>query len=140
MNETMLTLAGNLTDDPQLRVLDSGIALCTFTVATTRRQYDPASGTWQDAGTMFVRCAAWRDCAENTAASLSRGMRVIAAGRLRMREYTDSAGVRRADYQLDAYEVAPSLRWASAGVTRRRRVEAREPAPGQEQPRAEAIS
>jgi single-strand DNA-binding protein len=116
--ETVITLIGNLTGDPELRFTPSGAAVANFTVASTPRNYDRASGEWRDGDTMFLNCAVWRQAAENVAESLTKGMRVIVSGRLRSRSYETREGERRTVFEVDVDEVGPSLRYASAKVQR----------------------
>ena len=114
------TLVGNLTDDPELRFTPSGAAVANFTVASTPRAFDRQSNEWKDGETLFMRCSVWRDAAENVAESLTRGTRVIVTGRLRSRSY-EKDGEKRTVIEMDADEVGPSLRYASAKVTRAQR-------------------
>lgn len=119
MNETTLTIVGNLTHDPELRYTPNGAAVANFTIASTPRTYDKAAGDWRDGATLFMRCAAWRDLAENVAESLHRGTRVIVTGRLNPQEWDDKqTGEKRRGLTLDVDEVGPSLRYATAAVTR----------------------
>jgi single-strand DNA-binding protein len=125
MNETQLTIAGNLVDDPELRYTPSGQPVVRFRVASTPRFYDKASGEWKDGETLFLTCQAWRQSAEHTAESLNRGTRVIVQGRLRQRSYEakDGSG-KRTVYELDADEIGVSLRNATAKVTKASRAAA----------------
>lgn len=116
--ETTITVVGNLTRDPELRFTPSGAAVANFTVASTPRTFDRASGEWKDGDAMFLDCSIWRQAAENVAESLSKGMRVIVTGRLRQRNYEDKNGNRRSVLEIDVDEVGPSLRYATAQVTR----------------------
>lgn len=118
--ETVITVVGNLTRDAELRFTPSGAAVASFSVASTPRTLDKASGEWRDGEPLFLNCSAWRDMAENVAETLTRGMRVIVTGRLRQRSYEakDGSGKRTA-YELEVDEVGPSLRWAQATVTRK---------------------
>ena len=119
MNETTMTIAGNIVDDPELRYTPSGQPVVRFRVASTPRYRDGQTGEWKDGESLFLTCQAWRQMAENIAESLTRGTRVIVAGRLRQRSYeaTDGSG-KRTVYELEADEVGASLRSASAKVTR----------------------
>lgn len=116
--ETVITIIGNLTADPELRWTQSGVAVADFTVASTPRTYDRNAGEWRDGDTLFMRCSVWRDIAENVAESLRKGMRVIVQGRLTQRSYDTQQGERRTVVELQVDEVGPSLRRARAQVTR----------------------
>jgi single-strand DNA-binding protein len=116
--DTQITLAGNLVDDPQLRYTPSGQAVANFRVASTPRFRDNATGEWKDGDSLFLSCNVWRQAAENVAESLQRGMRVIVQGRLRQRSYETKEGEKRTVYEIEVDEVGPSLRNASAKVTR----------------------
>ena len=116
--ETVITIIGNLTADPELRWTQSGAAVADFTVASTPRTYDRNAGEWRDGDTLFMRCSVWRDTAENVAESLRKGMRVIVQGRLTQRSYETQQGERRTVVELQVDEVGPSLRRARAQVTR----------------------
>lgn len=118
--ETIITVVGNLTGDPELRFTPSGAAVANFTVASTPRRFDKASNAWKDGDTLFLRCSAWRDMAENVAETLTRGTRVVVQGRLTMRPY-EKDGEKRTSTELEVDEVGPSLRYASAKVTRTQR-------------------
>ncbi len=117
-NETPITIVGNLTDDPELRFTPSGVALARFTVASTPRRFDKATGEYIDGETLFMRCAAWRELAEHVAESLNRGHRVVVAGRLRQSNWQTPEGDKRSSIDLDVDEIGPSLRWATAKVTK----------------------
>ncbi len=119
--DTTLTIIGNLTGDPELRFTPSGAAVANFTVASTPRMYDRNSGEWKDGETLFMRCSVWRDAAENVAESLGRGTRVIVSGRLKSRSYETKEGEKRTVVELEVDEVGPSLRYASAKVTKTQR-------------------
>ena len=116
--ETVVTVIGNLTADPELRWTQSGAAVADFTVASTPRTYDRNAGEWRDGDTLFMRCSVWRETAENVAESLRKGMRVIVQGRLTQRSYDTPQGERRTVVELQVDEVGPSLRRARAQVTR----------------------
>ena len=116
--ETVVTLVGNLTADPELRWTQSGVAVADFTVASTPRTYDRNAGEWRDGDTLFMRCSVWRETAENVAESLRKGMRVIVQGRLTQRSYDTQQGERRTVVELQVDEVGPSLRRARAQVIR----------------------
>lgn len=116
--ETVITVVGNLTADPELRFLPSGAAVANFTVASTPRTFDRQSGEWKDGDALFLSCSVWRQAAENVAETLRKGMRVIVQGRLRQRSYETQQGERRTVVELEVDEVGPSLRYATAAVTR----------------------
>jgi single-strand DNA-binding protein len=119
--ETTITIVGNLTADPELRFTPSGAAVANFTVASTPRTFDRQANEWKDGETLFMRCSIWRDAAENIAESLHRGTRVIVTGRLKSRSYETKEGEKRTVIELDVDEVGPSLRYASAKVTKAER-------------------
>ncbi|SDD20483.1 single-stranded DNA-binding protein [Auraticoccus monumenti] len=116
--DTVITLVGNLTADPELRFTPSGAAVANFTVASTPRTFDRQSGEWKDGDAMFLNCAVWRQAAENVAESLQKGMRVIVQGRLKSRSYETREGERRTVFEVDVDEIGPALRYATAKVTR----------------------
>lgn len=123
-NDTVITVVGNLTSDPNLRFTANGAAVVDFTVASTPRTFDRQSGQWKDGETLFLRCSAWREYAENIADSLSKGMRVIVQGRLTQRSYTpNNGGEQRTVVELQVDDVGPALRYAKAQVTRTPRQE-----------------
>jgi single-strand DNA-binding protein len=113
-----ITIAGNLTADPELRYTPTGQAVAHFTVASTPRYLDKASNEWKDGDSLFLRCNVWRQAAENAAESLQRGMRVIVTGRLRQRSYETREGEKRTVYEVEVDDVGPSMRTASAQVTK----------------------
>ncbi|MFD0035917.1 single-stranded DNA-binding protein [Streptomyces sp. NPDC127172] len=119
--ETVITVIGNLVDDPELRFTPSGAAVAKFRVASTPRTFDRQTNEWKDGDSLFLTCSVWRQAAENVAESLQRGMRVIIQGRLKQRSYEDREGVNRTVYELDVEEVGPSLRSATAKVEKVRR-------------------
>lgn len=119
--DTTLTIIGNLTSDPELRFTPSGAAVANFTVASTPRTFDRQSNEWKDGETLFMRCSIWRDAAENVAESLVRGTRVVLSGRLKSRSYETKEGEKRTVIELEVDEVGPSLRYASAKVTKSQR-------------------
>ena len=119
--ETVITVVGNLTADPELRFTPNGAAVANFTVASTPRTFDRQTNEWKDGEALFLRCSVWREAAENVAESLTKGMRVIVQGRLRARSYDDRDGNRRTSWELDVDEVGPALRFATAKVTRAQR-------------------
>jgi single-strand DNA-binding protein len=116
--DTQITIVGNLVDDPQLRYTPTGNAVANFRVASTPRFLDKATNEWKDGDSLFLTCNVWRQPAENVAESLQRGMRVIVSGRLRQRSYETKEGEKRTVYEVEVDEVGPSLRNASAKVTR----------------------
>ncbi|WP_323095593.1 single-stranded DNA-binding protein [Intrasporangium sp. YIM S08009] len=119
--DTVITIIGNLTADPELRFTPSGAAVANFTVASTPRMFDRQSNEWKDGETLFMRCSVWRDAAENVAESLQRGMRVIASGRLKSRSYETKEGEKRTVVEMDVDEIGPSLRSATAKVNKTQR-------------------
>ena len=119
--DTVITIIGNLTQDPELRFTPSGAAVANFTVASTPRQFDRQSNEWKDGDTLFMRCSVWRDAAENVAESLTRGSRVLVSGRLKSRSYDTKEGEKRTVVELDVEEVGPSLRYATAKVNKTQR-------------------
>jgi len=119
--DTVVTIAGNLTADPELRFTQSGAAVTGFTVASTPRMFDKNANEWKDGEALFMRCSIWRDAAENVAESLQRGMRVVVVGRLKQRSYETKEGEKRTVVELDVDEVGPSLRYAQAKVTKAQR-------------------
>ena len=119
--DTVITVIGNLTGDPELRFTPSGAAVANFTVASTPRTFDRQTNEWKDGETLFLRCSIWREAAENVAESLTKGMRVIVQGRLVQRSYETREGEKRTVVELQVDEVGPSLRYASAKVTRAQR-------------------
>ena len=115
--DTVITVVGNLTADPELRFTPSGAAVANFTVASTPRTFDKNSNEWKDGEALFLRCSVWRQAAENVAESLHKGSAVIVQGRLKQRSY-EKEGEKRTVYELDVEEVGPSLKWATAKVTK----------------------
>lgn len=116
--ETQLTIIGNLTDAPQLRFTPNGAAVANFTIASTPRTFDRQSNQWVDGEALFMRCSLWKEAAENVAESLQKGMRVIASGRIKQRSFQDRDGNDRTVIEMDVDEIGPSLRFATARVTR----------------------
>lgn len=114
--ETVITIVGNLTADPELRTTSNGGAVANFSIAVTPRVYDRQSQQWVDGDVLFLRCTAWRDLAEHCANSLAKGMRVIAQGRLQQRSYQAQDGSNRTVIELQVDEIGPSLRYATAQV------------------------
>jgi single-strand DNA-binding protein len=116
--ETIITVVGNVTDDPELRFTPGGAAVANFTVASTPRTFDKQSNEWKDGDTLFLRCSVWRQAAENVAESLHRGTRVVVQGRLKQRSYETREGEKRTVVELEVDEVGPSLRFATAKVAK----------------------
>lgn len=116
--ETVITIVGNLVDEPELRWTNGGAAVAKFRVASTPRTFDRQTNEWKDGESLFLTCSVWRQAAEHVAESLQRGMRVIIQGRLKQRSYEDREGVKRTVYELDVEDVGPSLRNATAKVTK----------------------
>jgi single-strand DNA-binding protein len=116
--ETVITVVGNLVDDPELRFTPAGVAVAKFRVASTPRTFDRQANEWKDGESLFLTCSVWRQAAENAAESLARGTRVIVQGRLKQRSYEDREGVKRTVYELDVDEVGVSLARATAKVTK----------------------
>jgi single-strand DNA-binding protein len=116
--ETQITVVGNLVDDPELRFTPSGAAVANFRIASTPRTFNRQSNEWEDGDTLFLSCSIWRQAAENVAESLTRGTRVIVQGRLKARTYETREGEKRTVFEVDVDEVGPSLRSATAKVTR----------------------
>ena len=119
--DTVITIVGNLTGDPELRFTPSGAAVANFTVASTPRTFDRQSGEWKDGETLFMRCSVWRDAAENVAESLQRGTRVVCQGRLVSRSFETKEGDKRTVMEMQVDEVGPSLRYATAKVNKTQR-------------------
>ncbi|CAM3959393.1 single-stranded DNA-binding protein [Smaragdicoccus niigatensis] len=116
--ETIITIIGNLTADPELRFTPAGAAVANFTVAATPRNFDRNSNEWKDGEALFMRCNVWREAAENVAESLTRGSRVIVTGRLKQRSYETREGEKRTVVELEVDEVGPSLKYATAKVNK----------------------
>jgi len=129
MNETQLTIAGNLVDDPELRFTPSGQPVAKFRIASTPRFYDKQAAEWKDGDTLFLTVNVWRQAAENVAESMTRGTRAIVQGRLRQRSYETKEGEKRTVYELEADEVGVSLRSATAKVAKATRTGAAEGKP-----------
>ena len=119
--DTIITVVGNLTADPELRFTPSGAAVANFTVASTPRTFDRQTNEWKDGEALFLNCSVWRQAAENAAESLTRGMRVIVSGRLKARSYETREGEKRTVFEIDVTEVGPSLLRATATVNRTQR-------------------
>jgi len=116
--ETTITIVGNLVDDPELRFTPSGAAVANFRVASTPRTFDKQTNEWKDGEGLFLSCSVWRQAAENVAESLQRGMRVVISGRLKARTYETREGEKRTVFEIDVDEVGPSLKYATAKVTK----------------------
>ena len=116
--ETIITVVGNLTADPELRYTQNGLPVANFTIASTPRSFDRQANEWKDGDALFLRASVWREFAEHVAGSLVKGSRVIATGRLKQRTYQDREGQNRTAMELEVDEIGPSLRYATAQVTR----------------------
>ncbi len=116
--ETVITVVGNLVDDPELRFTPSGAAVANFRLASTPRTYDRQTGEWKDGETLWLGCSVWRQAAENVAESLTKGTRVLVQGRLKSRQYETREGEKRTVFEIDVDEIGPSLRSATAKVTK----------------------
>jgi len=116
--DTVITVIGNLTADPELRFTPSGAAVANFTVASTPRMFDRQTNEWKDGEALFLRCNIWREAAENVAESLARGARVIVSGRLKQRSFETREGEKRTVVELEVDEIGPSLRYATAKVNK----------------------
>ena len=116
--ETVITVVGNLVDDPELRFTPSGAAVANFRIASTPRTFDRQTNEWKDGDALFLSCSVWRQAAENVAESLQKGMRVVVQGRLKQRQYETREGEKRTVVELDVDEVGPSLKYATAKVAR----------------------
>jgi single-strand DNA-binding protein len=116
--ETVITVVGNLVDDPELRFTPSGAAVANFRIASTPRTFDRQTNEWKDGDALFLSCSVWRQAAENVAESLQKGMRVVVQGRLKSRQYETREGEKRTVFEIDVEEVGPSLRYATAKVTK----------------------
>lgn len=116
--ETVVTVVGNLTADAELRYTQNGLPVANFTIASTPRTFDKATSAYKDGDALFLRASVWREFAEHVAGSLTKGMRVVAQGRLRQRSFQDREGNQRTSIELEVDEIGPSLRYATAQVTR----------------------
>src|SRR5690554_2217064 len=116
--ETVITVVGNLTSDPELRYTQNGLAVANFTIASTPRNYDRATSEWKEGEALYRRASGWRESAENGAGPQTKGSRVIATGRLKQRSYETKEGEKRTSIELEVDEIGPSLRYATAQVTR----------------------
>ena len=134
MNETQLTITGNLVDNPELRFTPAGQAVARFRIASTPRYRDNSTGEWKDGDTLFLTCVAWRQLANHVAESLERGMRAIVTGRIKQRSYETQEGEKRTVYELQVDEAGPSLRSATAKVTKVTRTGNGQPAVADEAP------
>lgn len=129
-NETQITVVGNVVSEPELRWTPAGAAVCNFRIASTPRTYNKQTQQWEDGEAMFLTCNAWKQLGENTAESLTKGMRVIVTGKLKQRSFQTREGENRSVFEIDVEEVGPSLRYATAQVNRN----SREGAGGQQSP------
>ena len=119
--DTQITVVGNLVDDPELRFTPSGAAVANFRIASTPRTFDKQTNEWKDGEALFLSCSVWRQAAENVAESLQKGMRVVVQGNLRSRQYETREGEKRTVFEIQVDEVGPSLKYATAKVTRTQR-------------------
>ncbi|TFB96545.1 MULTISPECIES: single-stranded DNA-binding protein [unclassified Cryobacterium] len=117
-NETVITIIGNLTSDPELRYTSGGLAVANFTIASTPRNFDKASNEWKDSDALFLRASVWREFAEHVAGSLTKGSRVVATGRLKQKSYETKEGEKRSSFELEIDDIGPSLKYATASLTR----------------------
>jgi single-strand DNA-binding protein len=113
-----ITVVGNLTADPELRYTQGGLAVASFTIASTKKKFDKATNEWVDGKTLFMRCSAWRELGEHIAGSLTKGTRVIAVGEISTREWEDKEGGKRSSIEMDVDAIGPDLRYSTASVTR----------------------
>lgn len=118
IGETVITIVGNLTADPEIRTTSQGAQVASFTIANTARVYNKQTGQYEDGAALFMRCSAWNDLAQHCAQSLAKGMRVIAQGRLKQHSYQAQDGTNRTVVELQVDEIGPSLRYATAQVVR----------------------
>lgn len=118
MNETTITVVGNLTSDPEMKYTQNGVAVANFTIASTPRNFDKTTDEYKDGDPLFLRASVWREFAEHVAGSLTKGSRVVAIGRLKQRSYETKEGEKRTSIELEVDEIGPSLRYATAQVTR----------------------
>jgi single-strand DNA-binding protein len=116
--ETVVTLVGNLTSDPELRYTQGGLAVANFTIASTPRNFDRAKNEWVDGEALFLRASVWREFAEHVAGSLSKGSRVIVTGRLKQKSYTTKEGEKRSSFELEVDDIGPSLKYVTASLVR----------------------
>ena len=119
--DTQITVVGNLVSDPELRYTPTGVAVANFRVASTPRTFDRQANEWKDGDSLFLTCNVWRQAAENVAESLQRGMRVIVQGRLHQRSYETREGEKRTVFEVEVDDVGPSMRNASAKVSKSNR-------------------
>lgn len=136
--ETVITVVGNLTSDPELRYTQNGLAVANFTIASTPRSFDRAANEWKDGDSLFLRASVWREFAEHVAGSLTKGSRVIASGRLKQRSYETKEGEKRTSMELEVDEIGPSLRYATAALTRVQSSGGGQSRPGGDEPWAAA--
>ncbi|MEW1914177.1 single-stranded DNA-binding protein [Kitasatospora sp. NPDC085895] len=138
VGETPITVVGNLTDDPELRFTPTGVAMARFTIASTPRTWDKTAGQWKDGTALFLRTTAWREIAEHAADTLTKGMRVVATGRLVQHNWQTPEGENRSMLGLDLDDIGPSLKFATATVTKTQRTGTTGPAPAADDPWAAA--
>ena len=117
-NETVITVVGNLTADPELRYTQNGLPVANFTVASTPRTLNRQTNEWEDGDALFLRCSIWREAAENVAGSLTKGSRVVVVGNLKQRSYEDREGVTRTSLELDVQEIGAALKYATVQITK----------------------
>jgi single-strand DNA-binding protein len=122
VNDSIVTISGNLVDDPQLRVTPRGVPVADFRIASTSRHYDQTAGEWRDGDTVYITCTVWRQAAENVAESLTKSSRVLVTGRLIQRDYQSASGEKRTVVEIDADDVGASLRTATVQIRKRDRV------------------
>lgn len=120
-NDNFVQIIGNVTRDPELRFTTGGAAVCSFGVAWTPRRRNPQTGEWENGDTTYFNCSAWRDLAENIAASITKGSRVVVTGSVKARDWEDRDGNKRTSIEIDVEDCAPSLRWAQAQIERTQR-------------------
>ena len=118
MTDTIITVIGNITSDPELRYTQTGVAVANFTIASTPRTFDKKTDKWVDGEALFMRCSVWREFAEQVSGSLTKGSRVIALGKLKQRSYETAQGEKRTAIELEVDDIGPSLKYATAQVTR----------------------
>lgn len=131
--DTIITVVGNLTADPELRYTPNGVAVANFTIASTNRVFDRQANEWKDGDALYLRASVWREFAEHVASSLGKGQRVIAQGKLKQRSFETREGEKRTSFELDVEEIGPSLRYATAQVTRAGRDNRQQPTPSRPQ-------
>jgi len=139
--ETIITVVGNLTSDPELRYTSNGLAVANFTIASAPKNFDKTTNDWKDGEALFMRASVWREFAEHVAGSLTKGARVVATGRLKQRSYETNEGEKRTSIELEIDEIGPSLRYATAQVTKAAsNRESQQPTPAPAAPTADVWS